>query len=903
MDSRTALTANTDLHFGPGTIYTIKREVGRGSSCIVYDAFYQTNAGDEKTIRVKECYPYDLSLKRDAGGKLICPDAAVTGFAAAKEQMYEDFRLCNRLFYDGSASDNIINTINIYEANNTVYIVSAWARENILPVYHPDSLRDRVSIVRQTAAAVRSIHQAGYLYLDIKPENISVIDGASSRVQLFDFDSLIPVSSLKAGEDYRLSYTKGFAALELRRGQFSKLGFHTDVYGIGALLFYLIFGRTPEAPDCVKGAEYDFSKMTCTTEYPDRLYALLGKFFRKTLAGFSPDRWPGMDIVVHELEKIEKLADPVYPYIISSACNSPVFFIGREKETDALASWYRNDTQQNLFVTGMGGIGKSTLVQSFLASHRDEWDSILFLYYNTALRRTFSDDAMLRIKGTERFPEEKETDYFERKLRKLREIIVRDRVMLVIDNFEGLHDPDLDRILALDCRKIFITRHPMGSLNLPVLKLDAIGDPDDLLRLFIHYLDREINDEETDAIRGIIRALAGHTLAVELFARQISNSFITLSGAADMLESHGLLHAADDRVDYLRDNRITYEHPKTIITRLFETDSLSDDQVSALKALTLFPAPGISVSEFMRLSGISRGKVISQLVNYGWITSEHNRIFLHPLILEVIRDFPGTEPALSDAGCVLQTLYREITAESHREEIDLRLITGTDTASDGPRYTADPYEVITDHRRLDHSVSAARGVVDALARDVHLTGTPAAQKLRQAMIVNLPIHEDEAILSYGIKLLNEPEHLTPLEILEVIEPVEKALLARQDYEAAEKLMENAEQYAVDERTKAEYCGLMGNISDYRDAPGDREKMLTWLDAGISHARLAPPPVRKHLLAEYLLGKLNAFTRSGLGDDERIGELELDIAIDGDSVGTYRLTSKIGAIRTIADGDI
>ena len=42
---------------------------------------------------------------------------------------------------------------------------------------------------------------------------------------------------------------------------------------------------------------------------------------------------------------------------------------------------------------------------------------------------------------------------------------------------------------------------------------------------------------------------------------------------------------------------------------------------------------------------------------------------------------------------------------------------------------------------------------------------------------------------------------------------------------------------------------------------------------------------------------------GIGDDERIGELELDIAIDGDSVGTYRLTSKVGAIRTIADGDI
>ncbi|MBQ6504378.1 MAG: AAA family ATPase [Flexilinea sp.] len=880
MDIRTALDQNTKLNFGPGILYTIKGEAGRGGSCIVYDALYQTNAGDSKLVRIKECYPFDIPLNRESSGALSCPDAAEDKFADARAEMYDDFRLCNRLFYAEAASDAIINTINIYEANHTVYVVSAWSRENVLSSLDLKSLRDCVSVVRQTASAISAIHKAGYLYLDIKPDNISVINGISKRVQLFDFDSLIPLTALKEKTGSLLSYTKGFAALELRRGQFSKLGFHTDIYGIGALMFYLIFGRTPEAPDCVQGAGYDFTKMRFSGSFPDKLFLHLENFFRKTLAAFPPDRWQHMDDVSRELEIIEKLADPVYPYLVSTPLNAPAYFIGRSAEMDALETWFENDSQQNLFVSGMGGIGKSTLIQSFLAKHRGEWDSVLFLYYRSSLLQTITDDDHLRINGTERFPEEKKADYFERKLRKIREILARDRVLLVIDNFENHHDPDLSRILELSCRKIFITRQPFGSLNLPTLKLDAIQDKEDLLRLFIHYLDRDVSDVETEVIRTIIQQLSGHTLAIELFARQISNSFLSLPEASELLRKQGLLHAGSERVDYLRDNRISYEQLEAIITRLFNTDSLLEKQISLLKAAALFPAPGIDPKELMRLTGVNDTGIIHQLIRFGWITqtSGHrslttdHRIFLHPLIRDVIRDLPGTAATLSGANHVLDTLHLEITSESHKEEINLYNITGTVPSRDchhSPDDSPDPYEIITDHRKLDHSVTVARGVIDALSNDTQLEGSPPAQKLYQAMVINLPKHEDEAILRYGKQLLDHPAHLSPLEILEVVEVVEKALLERQDYDAAAQLMESAEQYAVDERTKAEFCSLMGNIYDYRNAPEDLEKILFWLEEGIGHARLAPPPERKHLLVEFLLGKLNILTRSGSEDDTGI----------------------------------
>ena len=859
MDNRIELSPNTQLRFGPETLFTIKEEAGRGGSCIVYDAVYRTNAGDEKIVRIKECYPFDIPLERAPSGALTCPENAASEFADAKTQMDEDFRLCNRLFYAETSSDAIINTINIYEANNTVYVVSAWERENVLSSIKPGTLRDCVSVVRQTASAIRSIHQAGYLYLDIKPDNISVIRGGSGRILLFDFNSLIPVSALKEGCSPLLSYTKGFAALELRRGRFSKLSFCTDIYGIGALMFYLLFGRTPEAPDCAEGAGYDFTKLKYSGSWPDPLLICLEQFFRKTLAAFPPDRWQDMDEVIRALEAIERLADPVYPCLYSSPLSASAYFIGRSAETEALEAWYNDDARQSLFVTGMGGIGKSTFVRHFLAQHRGEWDSICFLYFRSTLRQTITDDKELRINGTGRFPEEKEADYFGRKLEKLREILERDRVLIVIDNFEAHHDPDLDRILELNCRKIIISRQPFGSLNLPVLKLDAIQDEDDLLRLFIHYLDRDVAPEETGSIREIIRLLGGHTLGIELFARQISNSFLTIPEASALLRKQGLLHAGSGRVDYLRDSRISYEQMQAVITSLFETDSLSSEQTALLKALTLFPAPGIDAREFMRLAGIDSDDPILLLIRYGWITRiTGRRIFLHPLIRDVIRDLPFTDDTARNVLNVLRTLYEEITSESHKEEINLSAFPGL--ISSWKRPLTDPCQIHTDHRTLDRSVSAARGVIDAIEGDPRIAGTPPAQKLFQAMVVNLPKHEEEAILDYGTRLLACPEHLSPPEILEAMEPVEDALLARQDYDAVLELMESAKQYAVDDLTKAVYWNFWGEFYDNRDYPGDREILIECIEENIRYARRAPYGRRRHLLAMALLGKINGISR-------------------------------------------
>lgn len=101
MDSRIALPSGTTLRFsnkaGGAVIYSIVKEIGRGGSCIVYDAVYKTNTGDVKHVRIKECYPYKLRIERTENGYLKAADNVL--FENAKEKFKSDFSLGNGLFY------------------------------------------------------------------------------------------------------------------------------------------------------------------------------------------------------------------------------------------------------------------------------------------------------------------------------------------------------------------------------------------------------------------------------------------------------------------------------------------------------------------------------------------------------------------------------------------------------------------------------------------------------------------------------------------------------------------------------------------------------------------------------------------------------------------------------------
>lgn len=90
------------------------------------------------------------------------------------------------------------------------------------------------------------------LYLDLKPQNIIINNG---RVYLVDFGNSMFINSKRK----YMSGTKGYAAPE--QYTFDGIDFSTDVYGIGALLYFMVTGLVVE-----NGKEINFDADVLVSE-------------------------------------------------------------------------------------------------------------------------------------------------------------------------------------------------------------------------------------------------------------------------------------------------------------------------------------------------------------------------------------------------------------------------------------------------------------------------------------------------------------------------------------------------------------------------------------------------------------------------------------------------------------
>jgi serine/threonine-protein kinase len=173
------------------------------------------------------------------------------------------------------------------------------------------SLRDKVEIMVDVADALHAAHQAGLIHRDIKPANILidrnpdgswhpyVVDFGIARE--IDTPHDLTVSGMVLG-------TPAFSSPEQVRGESRNLDRRTDVYSLGATLYWFLTERSPYEgayPDIISGvAERDPEPphrinrsipvdletivLKCLEKEPDRRYASareLSEDLRRFLAG------------------------------------------------------------------------------------------------------------------------------------------------------------------------------------------------------------------------------------------------------------------------------------------------------------------------------------------------------------------------------------------------------------------------------------------------------------------------------------------------------------------------------------------------------------------------------------------------------------------------------------------
>ena len=139
---------------------------------------------------------------------------------------------------------NIVNVFEYFEENNTAYIVMEFLDGISLSTYLKDNALDvdsSLDLIRNVCAALKEVHAHGIIHRDVSPDNIFVC--FNGNVKLIDFGA----ARFSSNEERQLTIIlkPGFAPPE-QYEQISAQGPWTDIYALGATLYYMLTGQKPD---------------------------------------------------------------------------------------------------------------------------------------------------------------------------------------------------------------------------------------------------------------------------------------------------------------------------------------------------------------------------------------------------------------------------------------------------------------------------------------------------------------------------------------------------------------------------------------------------------------------------------------------------------------------------------
>lgn len=631
--SRILLRDNVTLCRGDGSSvnFYIKAHIGSGASCVVYHAVCE----DKTEHLLKEYYPRNLDLERNEEGTLIVPEHKRNSF----DKGLERFRNGNERQKEVRLSENLKNfTSNVqgyFYGNGTEYIdMTVFAGRTYRKV-EGESLYDLMLRMRTLAQVIGYYHDEGLLHLDIKPDNIFVRpeNETVEDVMLFDFDSVIEKSNKMTVA--ALSYTKDWAApeqlLPYKRNSICEA---TDLFSIGEIIFSKIFGRHSTQAERRSFAEYDIDyNADIFKNVNPQVVPLIKELFRHTLCAVPSRRYQTACELVEQLDKIVALSDPKEPFIKKGALSLVGFFTGRDAEIEAIHEKFKET--DTIFLSGIGGIGKSELAKHYAKTYENEYDAIIFAPFVNDVQMMITDDNYVPIYNFSQYPEEKPDEYFARKMRKLGELCDK-RTLIIVDNLDAKDDDNLDKLLGLGCKMLVTTRADYSDVySNSQIDIDVLADP---FSVFNEYYKKPLSEDDLKCVDEIIEIVCGHTMTVELLAKQMMAGRVKPEKMLDKLKNGGVSDSGKEKVRTAKDGKLAMQSTYDHIQALFDLSKLDENEKQVLANLALIPHTGISTELFHDLCELEDYECINKLALDGWIRQDKDRdyISLHPLLSELI---------------------------------------------------------------------------------------------------------------------------------------------------------------------------------------------------------------------------------------------------------------------------
>ena len=235
-------------HLQPGTMlrgdtYRIVRFIAAGGFGCTYEAEHVLL---EKRVAIKEFFMQDYCNREDYTNRVTVGTKSMHELVDKyKRKFIGEAKALSGLNHEG-----IVRVSDVFEENGTAYFVMDYVDgQSLAGLCKNGPLPEKHALfyIRQVCEALAYVHDHNRLHLDIKPGNIMV--KSDGRTVLIDFGASKQYEPTTGENNSSMpGLTPGYAPLEQTQGDVRQFFPATDIYALGATLYCLLTGHTPQSP-------------------------------------------------------------------------------------------------------------------------------------------------------------------------------------------------------------------------------------------------------------------------------------------------------------------------------------------------------------------------------------------------------------------------------------------------------------------------------------------------------------------------------------------------------------------------------------------------------------------------------------------------------------------------------
>lgn len=358
-----------------GGKYQVNSLIGSGGFGNTYLAT-QVTLG--RKVAIKEFFMKEFCERDESTSQVIIP---TEGSRLIVDRYRQKF-LKEAQMIASLRNEHIIKIYDIFEENNTAYYVMDYIEggslNDAVDSKGPLSESKAIGYIEQISDALSYLHSSNILHLDIKPSNV-LIDNDDCLV-LIDFG----ISKHYDSDGGQTSTTpagisKGYAPIEqYQQGSIANFSPATDIYSLGATMFFLLTGKTPPEASIVNedGLPNDIDSFTHK----------IRSVIIKSMSPRRKDRYQSIAEFTNSLKSTDaekrtysRKIETEETTILTSAVNIEP---KREREPQNITSSYNNNQKSNKTLIIAIVAGLVVLVLCFL---------IIFSKYDHEERETLKE--------------------------------------------------------------------------------------------------------------------------------------------------------------------------------------------------------------------------------------------------------------------------------------------------------------------------------------------------------------------------------------------------------------------------------------------------------------------------------------------------------------------------------